>query len=400
MPPFSTEDYHKLLQKILLPETKVNRLEVNVEANGPCGNNTTLAMTQNSGQEHARTQLTSNDGTMKKLEDSVQGNKSTSDNPPWTTLGAKPKRRPDKGERITGRTQRPDICDLADWPALPSRHNASSTPVLRRTKQRTTEKRGTTKEPPQQTGVNLQNRFAPLLQDHGSPSKFLDNPPPPRSRVRPANLKPQRKLTTGPENLIVGDFSVKDMKSGNDTKVLCFLEDMVSDLEERILEIVAEHPTVKNLILHIGSNDIEKQQSEKLKEDFDNLLETVSSVNAEVFISGPLPPTGRGAERFSRLFWVNKWLLTACAVRSMHSINNFSFFWDRRHLFKTNGLCLNKMGAKLFITNMFYIMRHPSVPTAKDTRPEEEPTKKEEKTQLIRNGEGGPPLPSHSLLLP
>uniref|UniRef100_A0AAQ4NT99 SGNH hydrolase-type esterase domain-containing protein n=1 Tax=Gasterosteus aculeatus aculeatus TaxID=481459 RepID=A0AAQ4NT99_GASAC len=260
---------------------------------------------------------------MKKLEDSVQGNKSTSDNPPWTTLGAKPKRRPDKGERITGRTQRPDICDL----------------------QRTTEKRGTTKKPPQQTGVKLQNRFAPLLQDHGSPSKCLDNPPPPRSRVRPANLKPQRKLTTGPENLIVGDFSVKDMKSSNDTKVLCFPEDMVSDLEERILEIVAEHPTVKNLILHIGSNDIEKQQSEKLKEHFDNLLETVSSVNAEVFISGPLPPTGRGAERFSRLFWLNKWLLTACAVRSMHCINNFSFFSDRRHLFKTNGLCLNKMGA-------------------------------------------------------
>uniref|UniRef100_A0AAQ4R0Q9 Endonuclease/exonuclease/phosphatase domain-containing protein n=1 Tax=Gasterosteus aculeatus aculeatus TaxID=481459 RepID=A0AAQ4R0Q9_GASAC len=248
-------------------------------------------MTQNSGQEHARTQLTSNDGTMKNLEDSVQGNKSTSDNPPWTTLGAKPKRRPDKGERITGRTQRPDSCDL----------------------------RGTTKKPPQQTGVNLQNRFAPLLQDHGSPSKFLDNPPPPRSRVRPI--------------------------SSNNTKVLCFPEDMVSDLEERILEIVAEHPTVKNLILHIGSNDIEKQQSEKLKEHLDNLLETVSSVNAEVFISGPLPPTGRGAERFSRLFWLNKWLLTACAVRSMHCINNFSFFWDRRHLFKTNGLCLNKMGA-------------------------------------------------------
>uniref|UniRef100_A0AAQ4PCX8 Protein kinase domain-containing protein n=1 Tax=Gasterosteus aculeatus aculeatus TaxID=481459 RepID=A0AAQ4PCX8_GASAC len=41
-------------------------------------------------------------------------------------------------------------------------------------------------------------------------------------QVRPANLKPQRKLTTGPENLIVGDFSVKDMKSSNDTKVLLY----------------------------------------------------------------------------------------------------------------------------------------------------------------------------------
>nr|XP_040024176.1 twinfilin-1-like isoform X3 [Gasterosteus aculeatus aculeatus] len=31
-----------------------------------------------------------------------------------------------------------------------------------------------------------------------------------------------------------------------------------------------------------------------------------------------------------------------------------------------------------------------------DTRQEEEPTKKEEKTQLFRNVEGGPPLPSPS----
>ena len=65
----------------------------------------------------------------------------------------------------------------------------------------------------------------------------------------------------------------------NNTKVLCFPKDMVSDLAEKILHIGAENPTVKNVVLHIGTNDVEKQESEVLKEDFKCLLETVSSLN-------------------------------------------------------------------------------------------------------------------------
>ncbi len=84
------------------------------------------------------------------------------------------------------------------------------------------------------------------------------------------------------------------------TNILCFPKDMVSDLAERILHIVAAHPTVKNIILHIGSNDVVKQQSEVLKWNFMDLLNIVSSLNDEVFISGPLPPVRRGFERFSR----------------------------------------------------------------------------------------------------
>ncbi|XP_061915766.1 uncharacterized protein LOC133658135 [Entelurus aequoreus] len=356
MPPFSTEDYHKLLQKILLLEIKMNRLEVNLEVNGQCGNNTTLALlsTENTGQHHATTQLTSNNEATKKREVPVEGNKSTSENPPWNTLGAKPKRRPppcDKGEWISGRTQRPDISDLTGWPALPSsaRHTASSTPLPRRTQQRTAEKRRTTNKPPQQASVQLKNRFAPLLMDNGSPSDCLNNPPSPRRR------------------------------------------DMVSDMEKRILEIVAAHPNVKNIILHIGFNDIVKQQSRELKEHFNKLFETVSAVNADVFISGPLPPIRRGAERFSRLYSLNEWLSSALLARSMHFIDNFSFFWDRRHLFKADGLCLNKMGVKLFMNNMFHFLHLASIITAKDKR-QEEPPRKEDTTQPIRNVEGGPPL--------
>ena len=72
---------------------------------------------------------------------------------------------------------------------------------------------------------------------------------------------------TGPQTLIVGDYAVKDLRSmcSKNTKILCFPKDMVSDMTERILHIVAAHPNVKNIILHIGTNDVVKQQSEVLK---------------------------------------------------------------------------------------------------------------------------------------
>ncbi|XP_053179503.1 beta-1,3-galactosyltransferase 2-like [Scomber japonicus] len=37
---------------------------------------------------------------------------------------------------------------------------------------------------------------------------------------------------------------------------------MVSDISEKILEITAEHPTVKSLVIHTGALDVVKQQSE------------------------------------------------------------------------------------------------------------------------------------------
>lgn len=79
--------------------------------------------------------------------------------------------------------------------------------------------------------------------------------------------------------------------------------------------------------------DIITQESEVLKQDFIDLLNTVSCVNAEVFISGPLPLVRRGDERFSRLFALNNWLSTTCIDRSIHFIYKFYLFWERGHFF-------------------------------------------------------------------
>uniref|UniRef100_A0A3Q2D836 SGNH hydrolase-type esterase domain-containing protein n=1 Tax=Cyprinodon variegatus TaxID=28743 RepID=A0A3Q2D836_CYPVA len=177
----------------------------------------------------------------------------------------------------------------------------------------------------------------------------------PHSRVRTESNSKSKKLTTGPQTLIVGDSAVKDFKNIKNTKILCFPKDTVSDVAQRIPDIMAEHPTVKNIILHIGSHDVVKQQSELQKLKFMGLLNQVSFLNADVFISGPMPPV-RGAERFSRLLALNKWLSTECIVHSLQFIDNFNFniFWERLHLFKADGVFLNKPGVKLFTSNILY----------------------------------------------
>ncbi|KAK0148024.1 hypothetical protein N1851_012273 [Merluccius polli] len=87
----------------------------------------------------------------------------------------------------------------------------------------------------------------------------------------------QKELTTGPQTLIVGDGAVNKTKHffSKNTKVLCFTNDMVSDISQKILEITAEHPTVKSLVIHTGALDVVKQQSEVLKQDFNDLLNKV-----------------------------------------------------------------------------------------------------------------------------
>ena len=84
MPPFSTDDFHKPLQKMAVLEMKMQRLEVNVEVNGLGWNDTTLPVLQKNGKGHANSQLVSSYKDSKEQE-------GTSGSPPWNSLGAKPK---------------------------------------------------------------------------------------------------------------------------------------------------------------------------------------------------------------------------------------------------------------------------------------------------------------------
>ncbi|KAK0133055.1 hypothetical protein N1851_031570 [Merluccius polli] len=325
-------------------------LEVNVEVNGQYGNETTLPMTQISGKEQANRQM----------------------------LCAKPKHNSwkdisppsDMGRRLTGRTQHLETCDDTEWPALPSHRRDSSTPVPRRKQPWNVAKTKSKSKPTKDKGILLENRFAPLLQDPDSPKERSSSSTGERYEAKSYTKRLQKELTTGPQTLIVGDGAVNKTKHffSKNTKVLCFTNDMVSDISQKILEITAEHPTVKSLVIHTGALDVVKQQSEVLKRDFNDLLNKVRCLNTEVFISGPLPTVRRGDERFSRLLMLNRWLKDTCAAQSVNFIDNFNIFWERRHLFEADGFCLNKSGVQLLSYNIFDFLRRSPAAPAKDKR--------------------------------
>ena len=348
MPPFSTDDYYKLLQKIAVLETKILRLEVNMEVNGQYGNETTLPMTQISGKEQANRQM---------LCAKPKHNSWKDKSPPS-----------DMGRRLTGRTQHLETRDDTEWPALPS--HCRSTPVPRRKQPWNVAKTKSKSKPTKDTGILLENRFAPLLQDPDSPKETSSSSTGKRYEAKSytKRLQKEQKPTVPKrliQTLIVGDYTLKNVRSSTNTKVLIYPNDTVSDLTRRIGNIVEEHPNVQNIVLHIGTNDVVKRESEVLKKDFIDLLNTVSYLKAEVTISGPLPPIGRGDEKFSRLMNLNTFLYSTCSARSVCFIDNFNFFWDRRHFFTRNGVLLNRSGVQLFLSNLFYFLRHPSVPSVK-----------------------------------
>lgn len=109
--------------------------------------------------------------------------------------------------------------------------------------------------------MKLQNHFAPLLQDPGFPTEDLDNFTDLQRRVRPDRKSEVQKLQgkplTGPQILLVGNCAITNLGSmfGRNTKVLCFPDNTVSIMTDRILSIVAENPTFKYLVLHTGAND-------------------------------------------------------------------------------------------------------------------------------------------------
>ncbi|KAK0155365.1 hypothetical protein N1851_002269 [Merluccius polli] len=168
------------------------------------------------------------------------------------------------GRRLTGRTQHLETCDDTEWPALPSHRRVSSTPVPRRKQPWNVAKTKSKSKPTKDTWILLENRFAPLLQDPDSPKERSSSSTGERYEDKSYTKRLQKELTTGPQTLIVGDGAVNKTKHffSKNTKVLCFTNDMVSDISEKILEITAEHPTVKSLIIHTGALDIVKQQSE------------------------------------------------------------------------------------------------------------------------------------------
>ncbi len=71
----------------------------------------------------------------------------------------------------------------------------------------------------------------------------------------------------------------------------------------------------------------------------------------------PIPTYRQGHERFSRLFALNKWLLSWCKEQKLLFVNNWNLFWERPRLFRADGMHLSRVRAELLSDNISRTLR-------------------------------------------
>ncbi|CAJ1059657.1 unnamed protein product [Xyrichtys novacula] len=143
--------------------------------------------------------------------------------------------------------------------------------------------------------------------------------------------------------LVIGDSIIRNVHLRG-AFTLSFPGTTVADVTEKILSVLNSHPQINRVVIHVGTNDTYRQQSELLKRDFTQLFNKLSQPQLRVFISGPTPTCGRGIGHFNRLLSLNTWLSSACSTYNVCFVNNLDVFWERRHLFGSDGLHLNRAG--------------------------------------------------------
>uniref|UniRef100_A0A3Q2W137 SGNH hydrolase-type esterase domain-containing protein n=1 Tax=Haplochromis burtoni TaxID=8153 RepID=A0A3Q2W137_HAPBU len=159
----------------------------------------------------------------------------------------------------------------------------------------------------------------------------------------PRRRRPAPPVAPPLSTLVLGDSVVRNVRMRG-ALTLSFPGATVVDIVDRIPNILASHPQANRLIIHIGTNDIPKQQSELLKLDFLQLFSLLGQLQVRI-------------GRFSRLLSLNTWLSSACVSHGVGFINNFDAFWERSHqnLFGADGLHLNTWGCHLLPDVFMYV---------------------------------------------
>uniref|UniRef100_A0A672Y8Z7 SGNH hydrolase-type esterase domain-containing protein n=1 Tax=Sphaeramia orbicularis TaxID=375764 RepID=A0A672Y8Z7_9TELE len=170
-------------------------------------------------------------------------------------------------------------------------------------------------------------------------------------RSAPQDGCPKARPRPAPTTLLIGDSIIRRVKCRS-TVTMCFPGATVKDISEKIHDALEVHPSVHTVIVHVGTNDVPRRQSELLKVDFLNLFNILRQARVKSFISGPIPTIGRGYGRFSRLLSLHIWLSSSCLADDMAYIDNFNLFWNRMDSFNKDGLHLNYRGARFLSANI------------------------------------------------
>ncbi|XDV11244.1 hypothetical protein PO909_000230, partial [Leuciscus waleckii] len=214
--------------------------------------------------------------------------------------------------------------------------------------------------------IHLENRFEVLMNVNEESPNVMNviehrlNGPVANTdanwRSRSSRQRHSAQSAAEPRTLIVGDSIIRNISS-RDTTTCCLPQATTSDINRELQNILMKHKTANRLIIHVGKNDIHKEQSELLKKDFHYLFETLKRLKVQTFISGPLPIYGLNVYG---MLGLNTWLQKTCNIKGVKFIDNFNLFWSQRQLFHRDGHHPNKLGSRVLNDNIYFFLNYPS----------------------------------------
>lgn len=119
-------------------------------------------------------------------------------------------------------------------------------------------------EPPAPTPCRARQNFTP------APQGFCSGRPPSSASIPGAQSHPPPQ-TTSPVTLVIGDSFMKHVRKRS-AETLFFPGIKVADIQAKIPGLLAKYPSSRNVVIHVGYNDVSNQTSEILKQDFSRLL--------------------------------------------------------------------------------------------------------------------------------
>lgn len=161
-----------------------------------------------------------------------------------------------------------------------------------------------------------------------------------------------------PTTLIVGDSITRNIHFFN-AATHCFPGATVPVILDKLPGLLCSLPSsITQVLVHVGSSDTSRQQSELTKTDFKDLFRILKASGKSVFISGPLPIHTHGVVRFSRLHYLNTWLQSTCRAFNFTFIDNFNLFWNRPSVYKGDGVHPNRLGTQMLSANLHHAVRY------------------------------------------
>uniref|UniRef100_A0A3B3SL27 SGNH hydrolase-type esterase domain-containing protein n=1 Tax=Paramormyrops kingsleyae TaxID=1676925 RepID=A0A3B3SL27_9TELE len=155
------------------------------------------------------------------------------------------------------------------------------------------------------------------------------------------------------EVVVVGDSSIRGVDRyvcthdrGSRT-VSCLPGAQVGDLPNRVDRLLAPAGVDPVVVVHVGTNDIGKGRRAVLQDKFIDVADKLRSRTSTVVFSGILPVPRASQAKLSEIRGLNPWLKWWCRKEGFRFMGHWKTFWNRRDLFKPDGLHLNHRGTSV-----------------------------------------------------